>query len=134
MGATINPNELLDNGLTRVENAFLELSKEVTKKKPSNEPEEHQTVRSLISVLDSCREVEKDSPKSKYAKEQTKDYESRLRNTFGLLAIESPFLTDIVMRRKYAVLLKEVQAALPTYLPDEIYDPEAAPEVVPADW
>jgi hypothetical protein len=63
--------------------------------------------------------------------------ENDLRNTFGLLYIQAPFLHNIAQRRAIAALREKVRVVMPEYVqgfgPPE-FDPEAKPETVPANW
>ena len=71
------------DNMTDMERVFLAICKDVMRKKPSTEPEEHQKVRAFIDLVKSAKNVEAADPKSKYATEQRKDLEVCLRNTLG---------------------------------------------------
>ena len=93
----------------------------------------------FIDLLESARKVRaanSNLPDDMLA-QQVREFEGHLRNTFGLIYIQAPFIKDIAERRAIAALKEEVRAVMPDYVEGLIpkkYDPESAPEKVPKSW
>lgn len=127
--------------MTAAETAYLELWKAISRnREKSTEPAEFRNVRMFVDLLESARQIAADK-KNRHLKkslaQQVRELESHLRNTFGLLYVQAPFMTDIGKRRAVADLKEKVRTVMPEYvaglLPKD-FNPEAPPETLPSTW
>jgi len=95
-------------------------------------------VLSLIDILKSVHKVRAENtnlPDSVFVQE-IRDWEAKLRNTFGLLYVQLPFMLDVAERKAVIALKENVREVMPEYIgglkPD--YGLEATPQNLPANW
>ena len=96
-------------------------------------------VRMFIDLVKSARKVRADNTNlpDEICADQVHQVEKHLRNTFGLLYVQAPFIKDIDERRTIAKLKEEVRVVMPEYvdgLIPKVFAPEAEPETVPESW